>query len=134
MKLNSQTKYAIQSLMFLLAKKRHTIVPAHLVAQELGLPKEFVSKILQKLAQNGVLNSKKGKFGGFYTQESSIKTKMRDLVQIFESEKIMRQCVLGFKDCDACDSCELGKFNKDYINLFLDMPLKNMIAEHYNII
>ena len=41
------------------------VIPAEEIANKLSIPKEFVSKILQSLTESGIVNSRKGKSGGF---------------------------------------------------------------------
>jgi Rrf2 family protein len=63
MLLTRATEYALLSL-DTIRKAKHPI-GAEQLANELSIPKSFLAKILQSLAKQGILESRKGAHGGF---------------------------------------------------------------------
>jgi Rrf2 family protein len=63
MLLTRATEYALLSLDTI--RKSDRPVGAEQLANELNIPKSFLAKILQNLAKEGILESRKGAHGGF---------------------------------------------------------------------
>ncbi len=63
MLLTRASEYALLSLDVL--RKSDTPLGAEQLANELCIPKSFLAKILQSLAKQGILDSRKGAHGGF---------------------------------------------------------------------
>ena len=63
---SKKCELGLQAVLFLSIKKKKLIFNATEVSNELKVPKEFVSKVLQILTDSGIVGSKKGKNGGFY--------------------------------------------------------------------
>jgi len=63
MLLTRASEYALLSLDVL--RKSNTPLGAEQLANELSIPKSFLAKILQSLAKQGILESRKGAHGGF---------------------------------------------------------------------
>ena len=63
MLLTRATEYALLSLDVI--RKSDTPIGAEQLAGELSIPKSFLAKILQSLAKQGILESRKGAHGGF---------------------------------------------------------------------
>jgi Rrf2 family protein len=62
--INRDTDYAVKALLYITKKKPERISVSELV-NVLDIPKPFLRKTLQTLNREGVLNSSKGKVGGF---------------------------------------------------------------------
>lgn len=63
MLLTRASEYALLSLNSI--RKSDKPIGAEQLANELGIPKSFLAKILQSLAKQGILESRKGAHGGF---------------------------------------------------------------------
>jgi Rrf2 family protein len=63
MLLTRATEYALLSLDVI--RKSEKPIGAEQLANELNIPKSFLAKILQNLAKEGILESRKGAHGGF---------------------------------------------------------------------
>ncbi len=63
MLLTRASEYALLSLDTI--RKADKPVGAELLANELNIPKSFLAKIMQSLAKEGILESRKGAHGGF---------------------------------------------------------------------
>jgi len=68
MLLTRASEYALLSLDVL--RKSDAPLGAEQLANELSIPKSFLAKILQSLAKQGILDSRKGAHGGFILAKS----------------------------------------------------------------
>ena len=117
---NKSTEYSIKILLFLNDKDEKTFLKAKNIAQAVNLPKEYVAKILQTLAKNGIISSKKGKGGGFKILDANINIKLVDLINIFEIKSLYSRCIIGLfddsKDCSCPMNHDWEKLKKDLFN------------------
>jgi Rrf2 family protein len=100
------TDYAVRALISI-AKNKEKIVPVTRLVQELKIPKAFLRKILQILNKKGILNSYKGIGGGFRLAASPDKIFLLDLVEIFQGELKLNECMFRKRICANREFCEL---------------------------
>ncbi|HEY6008479.1 MAG TPA: Rrf2 family transcriptional regulator, partial [Geobacteraceae bacterium] len=69
------------------------------------IPKKFLELILLTLKNNGVLQSKKGKGGGYYLGRPPEKVSMGEVIRILEGPLAPVPCVsvMAYAKCDECD-------------------------------
>lgn len=97
----------IQAVLYLSSVERREVIPAEEIANELKIPKEFISKILQELTASGIVASKKGKSGGFSLAKSPNKIHLLDIVLAIDGSDIFSKCVLGFSNCSSEAPCPM---------------------------
>jgi Rrf2 family protein len=100
-------EYAIKSSIYIaqnsLAGKRVNVKE---VAKAVDAPEAFTAKILQQLCREGVMDSVRGKQGGFiFTHPQLEETKIFDIIKIIDGEGILYQCGLGLKECSDTNPC-----------------------------
>ena len=71
------------------------------------LPKEFISKVLQKLTETGIVGSKKGKTGGFFLAKDPSEIRLIQIVETIDGLGVFEKCVLGFPGCSPDNPCPL---------------------------
>src|SRR5678816_4528942 len=52
------------------------------IAEKLTVPRFFLGKIMRKMVKEGILESGKGKYGGFSMNENTLKTTLIKLIEI----------------------------------------------------
>jgi Rrf2 family protein len=76
---------------------------------KLKIPRPFLRKILQQLNQQGLLKSSKGQGGGFRLAVSAEKISLVDLMEIFQGDFRLNECLFKKKSCPRQNSCGLKK-------------------------
>jgi Rrf2 family transcriptional regulator, iron-sulfur cluster assembly transcription factor len=104
---SKKCEYGLQAVLYLAAHMDRDAIPAEEVASKLSIPKEFVSKILQSLTESGIINSRKGKSGGFSIAKDPKKIKLIDIVAAIDGLSMFNSCVMGFPNCDVNNPCPL---------------------------
>jgi Rrf2 family transcriptional regulator, iron-sulfur cluster assembly transcription factor len=105
---SKKCEYGLQAVLYLAAKNNGSeVVPVDEIAKKLGIPKEFVSKILQSLTESGIIYSKKGKSGGFALAKNPNKIRLIDIVGAIDGLDMFNSCVLGFPKCSPDHPCPL---------------------------
>ena len=85
------------------------LVRAHEVAEALSLPPNYLAKILQALARAGILESERGRKGGFRLARDPSEVKLIDVVEGFDNLGRERQCLLGRGLCKEVGGCPAHK-------------------------
>lgn len=103
---SKKCEYALRGVLYLAAyEERRISVPE--IADKLNIPSEFLAKILQDLVAHNILESKKGKSGGFKLKRPADEIKMIDVVLAIDGNWIFEGCVLGFQQCNSVNPCPL---------------------------
>ena len=102
---SKKCEYGLQAVLFLAASDNDFICPAEVISKKLNIPKEFISKILQSLTESGIVESKKGKSGGFKLAKHPSKIKLIDIVDAIDGLDSFNSCLLGFPNCSPDKPC-----------------------------
>ena len=55
---SKKCEYGLQAVLFLAAQQKGEVITSDEISKKLYIPKEFISKILQKLTESGLVDSK----------------------------------------------------------------------------
>lgn len=103
------TQYAIQALIYLAAQPSGKRVLNREIAQNLGVPSPYLAKILQSLSRDKLLDSSRGRTGGFSLCPGAEKASLLDIVFLTEGPRVDRECLLGLKVCKDETACPLHR-------------------------
>src|ERR1035437_10169057 len=104
---SKKCEYGLPAVLYLAAHVARVTIPAEEIAGKLSIPREFVSKILQSLTESGIVNSQKGKSGGFSIAKDPKRIKLIDIVSAIDGLDMFNNCVLGFPNCNPDNPCPL---------------------------
>ncbi|MFH0735691.1 MAG: Rrf2 family transcriptional regulator [bacterium] len=102
---SKKCELGLQAVLLLSTLPKNMPVNAAYVAEKLKIPKEFVSKVMQILTNDGIVGSKKGHNGGFYLAKDPSKIKLIDIVKSLDGLGVFNDCVLGFPGCSSKKPC-----------------------------
>ncbi|MDN4165011.1 Rrf2 family transcriptional regulator [Cytophagales bacterium LB-30] len=98
------------------------------IAQEIGSPKAFTAKILQQLVHHGLVDSQKGRTGGFSIEEADLHTiKLSDIVRAVDGDNLYTVCSLGMKACSETRPCPVHHQYKFIREKMIKMMDENLI-------
>jgi len=116
--LSRSAQYAIRALAYLALRERGQWVLARQIAAGLDIPSPFLAKILQALVVAGILDSQRGRNGGFRLARNPDRLPLLDIVEAFDKFGQGRLCVLGQKVCSDESACPLHHTWKHSLNSF----------------
>ncbi len=102
------TDYAVRALCCI-AEQKQEVISADQLVKSLEMPRPFLRKILQALNKEGLLNSSKGKYGGFALAVSPGKITLTDVMKIFQGPIKLNECTFKKKICPNIKDCLLKK-------------------------
>ena len=104
--LSRTSGYAIHATLHIAARSGpDNAVPAASVAEALDIPSNYLAKILNTLAREGILTSERGRTGGFRLARDPEEITLLDVVEHFDDVGEVRQCLLRSRACSEVRSC-----------------------------
>ena len=102
--LSKKAKYAIKALVFLGKNKEEGRVLISDIAEKERIPKKFLEQILLELRKHAILQSRRGKEGGYLLAKSPLEINMGQVIRIVDGPLAMIPCVshLFYEKCEEC--------------------------------
>ncbi len=103
--ISKKTKYALKGLLHLARKYDQGPVLISDLARDERIPKKFLELILLSLKNNGILQSKKGKGGGYYLGKPAREISVGNVIRILEGPLAPVPCVseTAYAKCQECN-------------------------------
>ena len=125
--------YALRAAIYLAHHVGEGPVRVDDVAEELDIPKNYLSKVLYGLTKAGVLSSLRGPHGGFELAVPASQVKLAQILEPFEQVEEDRTCLLGQGTCSDTDPCALHYRWRDVATeiaaFFRDTALEDVLAD-----
>lgn len=99
-------KYALRSALFLARRQGHGPVSVDEIAAAEGISRKFLETIMQELKKGGILNSHRGKLGGYTLAESPQKLTLGRILRIIEGTLSPVPCLDNHEPCEDCPGDE----------------------------
>jgi Rrf2 family protein len=108
--LSQKAQYAFRALTYLVDQFERGPVLISDIAQKKCIPLKFLENILLELKKAGVLESKKGKGGGYYIKNDPAKTSIAAVIRVVDGPIAMLPCVslYFYQKCKNCDEKNCG--------------------------
>lgn len=103
--LSKKAKYAINALVYLAKNYKQGPVLISEISESENIPQKFLEAILLELKKDGMLNSKKGKGGGYYLIKSPEEVNMADVIRSMDGAIALLPCV-AHKYYEPCEECK----------------------------
>jgi Rrf2 family protein len=99
--------HAVRAMVALARLPEGAYAGAASIAREIGAPPNYLSKLLQTLAREGLVRSQKGLGGGFQLARDPRQISLLDVVRPLEQVSRWSGCVLGHRDCSDEAPCAI---------------------------
>ena len=107
MKITMSSEMAIHAVWYMAAQGSGSLIQAPEIAEKLCVSSSYMVKILKKLAQKGILSSKRGKSGGFGMGRSPAEISIADILVAIERHTIEYFCLHDDRRCAGPDTCPI---------------------------
>lgn len=103
--LSKRSQYALKALSFLTENYKKGPILISEIARKKKIPLKFLENILLELKGIGVLDSKKGKGGGYFLVKDPRKVRVADIIRQVNGPIAMLPCVslYFYERCKNCD-------------------------------
>ena len=99
--------YAIRAMGYIESQQDGNPLLTRTIAEEMQIPVYFLSKILNRLVQAGLIQSIRGRNGGYVMVKPPSEIFIRDVIDLFMQLDDHKHCLLGLNKCDG--SCGLHR-------------------------
>lgn len=108
--LSMKSQYAFKALSYLTLKFNEGPVLISEIAKKKKIPLKFLENILLELKKAGILDSKKGKGGGYFLRQRPEKVKVATVIRLINGPIAMLPCVslYFYERCKNCDEKKCG--------------------------
>ncbi len=110
--LSKKTQYAMRALSFLAARQDKGPVLITDIAEQKKIPVKFLENILLELKNANILDSKKGRGGGYFLKHAPNKTSLATVIRIVDGPIALLPCVslYFYQKCAECteDICPIN--------------------------
>ncbi len=106
--ISKKTKYGLKALLYLARQYEKGPILIADLAREERIPKKFLEAILLALKNSGILQSKKGKGGGYYLGKHPKQITFGQAIRVMEGPLAPVPCVseTAYAKCEECESEE----------------------------
>lgn len=101
--LNQTSIYAVRAMGYLASRAEGALVLSSTIAEEMEIPANFLSKIIHRLSQAGLIQAVRGRNGGVALARDPGSITIREVVDLFMRIDDYKDCFLGMNKCNgAC--------------------------------
>ena len=104
--LSKRAKYGIRALVHLGQLQGRGPIQIRDISETLGIPRKFLEAILLDLRNEGILQSRKGKLGGYFMERAPDTITMARVLRLIDGPLAAVPCVsqTAYAHCDDCPS------------------------------
>jgi Rrf2 family protein len=134
--LSKKSQYAFKALTYLTERFNEGPVLISEIAKKKKIPLKFLENILLELKKAGILDSKKGKGGGYFLNKSPEKIKVATVIRLINGPIAMLPCVslYFYERCKNCNEKHCGlhdmmiEVRDATLNIVENRTLKDLIV------
>jgi Rrf2 family transcriptional regulator, iron-sulfur cluster assembly transcription factor len=125
--------YAIKATMFLAAMPEGNFAGASEIARSINVPANYLGKLLRRLAEAGILKSRKGHGGGFKLARKAGRISLMSLMEPVEDLSFLSGCMFdSTHKCGYADKCPVhdtwGEIRERLITVLEKTTLQHLMT------
>jgi Rrf2 family protein len=132
--LSKKAKYGLTALIHLARNRKNSPILISDLAEKGRIPKKFLELILLELKKQGILQSKKGKGGGYYLSRPPELVRVGHVIRILDGTIAPIGCVseTAYEKCEECgdeEHCPIRMVMKDVRDAIANILDRVTLAE-----
>ncbi|MCB0731715.1 MAG: Rrf2 family transcriptional regulator [Ignavibacteriae bacterium] len=125
-KISKSVEYSILALKYIADNENFASLSSRKISDDLNIPYDLLSKLLQKLVRKGIVQSQQGKYGGYNLLVDSNKLSLLNIIDALDENIQLANCTF-----DGANNEDCARINNCYIRSpFLN--LQNKINKMFN--
>ena len=130
-RLNRKIEYALMALKHMSHKYAGQLTTAKEICEATGSPFDATSRVMQLMAQKGILKSEQGAQGGYLIIKDLSKVSFYDVVTTVLAPIEVVKCASGESDCELFSTCNvqspLQAFNLKLVDFYKSLPVTELL-------
>ena len=109
-KISKSVEYSILALKYIADNQNFSNISSRKIANDLKIPYDLLSKLLQKLVRNEIIKSQQGKYGGYSLLVTSEKLSIMQIIDALDEKVQLTNCTTESATTDDCariDNCSI---------------------------
>ncbi|MGB9731945.1 MULTISPECIES: RrF2 family transcriptional regulator [Calditerrivibrio] len=107
MKITKASDYALRVVGFFATAEKNRYYMRNELSEICSVPDSFLGKILQHLVKSGILESERGKKGGFRLSKNPEDITLYDIIRSVEGEIVINECLVEGNACKISGNCKI---------------------------
>ncbi|MBM4259954.1 MAG: Rrf2 family transcriptional regulator [Deltaproteobacteria bacterium] len=107
MQIPRRVDYGLRAVIYLASQSSEKCCSIAEIAQEQGVPKKFLEKIIQDLMRKGLIKSKRGANGGYVLARPAETISFYDVIEAIEGPIAVNACMDSHVSCDQMPRCTM---------------------------
>lgn len=99
--------YAVRAMIDIATVANGGVVITREVATRQDIPQVFLTKIVQRLAKGGLLEARRGAYGGVRLARSAADITLRQIVETIEGPVLLNDCLIQPGKCPRESTCPI---------------------------
>ena len=107
-KISKSVEYSILALKHIEDNEKFTTLSSRKISDDLHIPYDLLSKLLQKLVRKGIIKSQQGKYGGYNLLIASDRLNILQIISALDENVQLTNCTFDTadkEDCSRIDDC-----------------------------
>lgn len=134
-RINRKIEYALMALKQMSQKTPGELTTAKEVCDQLKTPFDATARVMQIMANKGLLRSEHGAFGGYQIFKDLSKVSLFDLIEMIEGKQSLVKCIHreGGVACEIETTCNIGlplaSLNQKLNEFYRGISLRDLLIE-----
>ena len=129
-RMNRKLEYALMALKHMSGKIPGQLTSAKEVVEATGSPFDATARVMQVMAQKGILKSEQGAQGGYLIVRDLSKVSMLELIEVLLGPLGVVKCLHGESKCELFSSCNIltpvAVLNKRLMDFYKSLPVSEL--------
>lgn len=130
-KLNRKIEYSLMALRHMSHKMPGELTTAKEVSESYQTPFDATARVMQIMAQHGLLKSEQGAFGGYQITRDLAKITLDDLISIIDGPTKIAKCMHKAEPCEIQSNCNIispiHNLNQKLTQFYQSVTLKELL-------
>lgn len=129
MQLPQTVEYAFRAMTCLAVSDDDAPVRAGDLADRVGVPRPYLAKVMRRLVVAGLVDSRKGKHGGYRLARPRQEVVFADILRAMDVEPVSDRCAFGLHHCDPERPCPMHEAWSRLNRTFNDWARSHTLAD-----
>ena len=107
--ISKSCEYGLRAALYVASRRTEEYLSIRDISDALGISFHFLTKILQRLTEQGILQSYRGPNGGVSLARPPASVTLLDVITAIEGPDMFTSCILGLSGCGENKPCPLHK-------------------------
>jgi len=107
LRISRKIDYGLRAMIYLASISAEAVVPFREVARQMGIPEDFLAKILKTLVDHGLVKSARGPHGGYALARAASDISFLEMIEAVEGPIAINVCLDGEDPCGKAGSCTM---------------------------